>query len=53
MLLLSVGVYQRKLGGAAELAAVTKLLVEIEELVNVFAPENGKWSAPLGQPDSQ
>jgi len=53
MLLLSVGVYQRKLGGVTELAAATKLLVETEELVNVFVPENGKWSDHLGQPDSQ
>ena len=53
MLWLSVGVYQRKLGGVAELAAAMKLLVETEELVNVFAPENGKWSAPRGQLDSQ
>jgi len=53
MLLPSVGVYQRKFGGVAELAVVTKLLVETEELANVFAPENGKWSSPLGQPDSQ
>jgi hypothetical protein len=53
MLLPSVGVYQRKLGGIAELAAVIISLVETEEDVNVFAPENGKWSAPLGQPDSQ
>src|SRR5881396_333039 len=53
MLWLSVGVNQRKFGGAAELAAVIKLPVETDESVNVFVLENGKWSSPLGQPDSQ
>ena len=53
MLWLSVGVNQRKFGGVAVLAAVIKLSVETDESVNVFVPENAKWSSPLGQPDSQ
>ncbi len=60
MLWLSVGVYQRKLGGLAELAAAMKVLVETELVVKMFGllavlanPVKGKWSLPLGQPASQ
>jgi hypothetical protein len=50
MFSLSVGVNQRKLGGLAEFAAATNVEVVTDELVKVLDPENGKWSAPLGQP---
>jgi hypothetical protein len=42
MLLLSVGVYQRKLGGLALFAAATKSEVDTDELLNALEPENGK-----------
>jgi hypothetical protein len=47
-----VGVYQRKLGGLAELAAETNVEVVTDD-VKALDPENGKWSAPRGQPFSQ
>src|SRR5207247_1115543 len=60
MLWLSVGVYQRKLGGLVELAAALKVEVETEELAKTLALARvsaklvkGKWSLPLGQPLSQ
>jgi hypothetical protein len=60
MLWLSLGVYQRKLGGVAELAAVMKVEVETEEPAKMFELPlvsvklvKGKWSLPLGQPLSQ
>src|SRR5206468_1641303 len=60
MLSLSVGVYQSKLGGLAELAADIKVEVETEEPAKTFELllvsvklVNGKWSLPLGQPLSQ
>ena len=60
MLWPSVGVYHKKLGGLAELAAAMKFVVETLPLVNMFGlllvvanPVNGKWSFPLGHPLSQ
>lgn len=60
MLFASVGVYQRKVGGFAELAALTKSVGETLLPAKMFGlllmlayAVNGKWSFPLGQPDSQ
>ena len=60
MLRLSVGVYQRRFGVFAELAAVMSVVVLTDELVKMLGllvslakPVNGKWSFPLGQPLSQ
>src|SRR5438093_12424408 len=57
MLWLSVGVYERKLGGLVELAAALKVEVETEELAKTLALARvsaklvtGQWSLPLGQP---
>jgi hypothetical protein len=50
MFSLSVGVYHRRLGGLAEFAAEMNVEVVTDEPLKVLDPENGKWSAPLGQP---
>src|SRR6266568_3806794 len=60
ILFASVGVYQRNVGGLAELAALMKSEVETLLPAKIFGllpmlayAVNGKWSFPLGQPDSQ
>ena len=69
MFSLSVGVYQRKLGGLAELASAMNVEVVTPLPVNIVFPHvpesaqalgsvfeyarNGKWSEPLGQPSAQ
>jgi len=60
MFSLSVGVYHRKLGGFAELAAATRLavvtLLELK-MLGLFAVDaksaKGKWSCPRGHPSAQ